>query len=134
MVRLTLLAFIVFIFFGVFDCTNLIMRSQMSMESPNHFMSDCIPGQNCGMDINTHISIWQGMTTMNLNTDFSSLIASILIAALVFGIYKMFLMPQTSLRISRYLYYDRDHRESTLYNYFVHIFSNGILQPKRFAL
>ncbi len=130
---LTLLAFATLVFMGIFDCANPIMQSQMSMDGSAHAMTDCIPGKNCGMDINTHIEIWQGMIMTNLPATFFSFFATLLMAAFVWGMCKIVITPEASPLTDRYLYYDRDHRESKLYNYFIHIFSRGILQPKLFA-
>lgn len=130
---LALLAFFVLVFMGIFNCTNPIMQSQMSTGEPHSFLADCMPGENCGMDLNKHIEIWQAMITTDLNTSFSGLVASLIIGFFVVGICKRVWSPQIFLPSTQYLYYDRDHRESKLYNYFIHIFSSGILQPKLFA-
>lgn len=130
---LTVLAFMVLVFVGIFDCMNPIMRSQMAVEGSHHSVADCVPGKNCGMDINKHIQIWEGMTTTNLHNSFSNLFAGLLLAFFVLAIWKTLVSPQTSSLTARYLYYNRDHPENKLYNHFIHIFSSGILQPKLFA-
>lgn len=129
----TILTFCSIIFIGIFDCANPIMASQMSTDETHAGLTDCIPGKNCGMDINTHIEIWQGMITANISTGFFDLLISLLMAAFILIIYKI---RPSSLTFSRYSpcrYYERNNRESKLYNHFVHIFSNGILQPKLFS-
>lgn len=128
----TTTAFLIFIILGVFNCSNLIMQSQMTADGPHHSMTDCIPGKNCGMDIGNHIAVWQGMIATNLNTNVFSLIASLLLIG-VFLNFVRSLTSHTSPLLARFLYYGRHHRDETLYNYFVQIFSSGILQPKIFA-
>lgn len=130
---LTLLAFLVLVFMGLFDCTNPMMRNQMVAEQAPHSMMNCVIGKDCGMNINKHISIWQSMITAILNTNFSNFLTILLISTFIFGICKILITHPNYSLASRYLYYQRDHRESRLYNYFIHIFSRGILQPKLFA-
>ena len=131
---LTLLAFVVLIFVGMFDCTNLFMQSQMDMKGSGHTMKDCPPGKNCGMDLNQHLGIWQSMFTTTMGIDFLSLFSAlfVLLSAAV-ALFKFFSCTDDASLVSRYLYYERDHRENKLYNYLVTIFSSGIVQPKIFA-
>ncbi|MEK7623388.1 MAG: hypothetical protein AAB408_01830 [Patescibacteria group bacterium] len=127
----TLLAFLALVLLGLFDCANSIMRSRMAGGESHQTMVDCVPGKDCGMDITTHISIWQGMTTTNLTANFSGLLMVLLMIGFIFV--AAVLSLQASSLISRFLYYDRHHPEHRLYNYFIDIFSSGILQPKLFA-
>lgn len=129
----TLVTFFALVFVGIFDCANGIMRGYMNTDVSSHAMADCAPGEQCGMDINTHIQVWQGMIAANMPVSFVNLFSALLFAAFVLGICRISVTPHTASSISRYLYYDRDHRESKLYNHFIDIFSSGILQPKLFA-
>ena len=118
---------------GIYDCTNVVMQSQMDVKSDHSMaMADCIPGKNCGMDINQHLNIWQGMLTANFNGGAFNFLAALLALAVIITLYKITTTP-TALLSTRYLYYDRHHPDSKLYNYFILVFSNGILQPKLFA-
>ena len=130
---LTLLAFVTLVFIGMFDCSNPIMQSQMDMKSSQHQMDGCPPGNNCGMDINQHLSIWQKMFTTTFNTDLLNLFVVLFVIAFVAGFYGLLSSPGTSSRVARYVYYERNHRENKLYNYLINIFRTGILQPKIFA-
>jgi len=130
---LTLLTFVTLVFAGIFDCTNPIMQSQMNMEGPHQTMADCIPGKNCGMDINEHVNIWKATFTTTLTSNFLIFFFTLLIVSFAVGVSSMLFLRDPLALIQRYRYYERDHRESKLYNYFVHIFSSGILQPKLFA-
>lgn len=130
---LTILAFFALVVVGMFDCMNPIMQSQMSMEGSGHSKADCIPGKNCGMNISEHLSTWQSMFVANISSNLLNFFATLLMAGFVFGIYKLLSIPQISPLTVRYLYYERDHRDSKLYNYLVRIFASGIVQPKLFA-
>ena len=130
---LTFLAFIVLVFVGIFNCNSFMMQSQMGMEGLHHSMVDCIPGKNCGMDTNQHLSIWQSMFNANINSDFLTLFSTLFLALVVLKIYKSFLNQQVFSLAYRYLYYERDHRNSRLYNYLLRVFAAGILQPKLYT-
>lgn len=132
----TILGFSLVIFLGVLNCQNPIMQSEMGMSgggAQHHSMADCIPGQDCGMDINEHLSIWQSMFLTNLNTNFLILLAGLIVVGLGLAIFKTPLTAQITSLTSRYLYYERDHQDSKLYNYFIQIFSSGIVAPKLYA-
>lgn len=117
---------------GMYNCTNPIMQGQMKM-GEQHTMTDCAPGKNCGMDINKHLGIWQSMFTANFNSGWLNFFVSLLLVSFIIGIFKIWPAPEIYSRIARYLYYEREHPDSKLYNYFLRIFRNGILQPKLFA-
>lgn len=128
MAVITLLAFGVLAMAGILDCANPMMRNQMAMAGTHEPMVDCIPGQTCGMDLSTHIRIWQGMVTTNL-TAFSFFAALLVIGFLLVRSTVVFI-PEIVSAISRY---QRQHYESKLYNYFTFMFARGILQPKLYA-
>lgn len=130
---LTLLAFFALVFVGMFDCNNPVMQSQMSPEGRSHTMENCAVGKNCGMDINQHLAIWQGMFTANPSVDLLNFLINLFLVSFVIGSGALIFSLSVSSNISRYLYYDRDNRENRLYNYLVGIFAQGILQPKIFA-
>ncbi len=106
----------------------------MSMEGSAHSMTDCVPGKNCGMNINEHLGIWQGMFTTILNTDFFNLLATLFVLlSTAVALFKIFSFSDTETIAGRYLIYERSHRDNRLYNYLVGIFASGIVQPKIFA-
>jgi len=111
------------------------MQNQMTTDGPHQIMTDCVPNQNCGMNINQHIDIWQSMITTNLTANFFGLFAGLLMVGIItlFGIFVKISTTEISSPLSRYIYYERDHRESKLYNFLMRIFAAGILQPKLFA-
>lgn len=132
--KFTVLSFLTLMIFSIMDCTNFVMQSRIDLGGSAHrSMNDCITSKDCGMDINEHLNVWQGMITTNAGVNFFSLFAAFLFAIIILHVSKLFSISHNSLFLSHYLYYDRDHRESKLYNYFVSIFSSGILQPKLFA-
>lgn len=129
--QITIVAFGTIVFFGVLDCTNPFMQSRMNMDFEHHQV-ECIPGQNCGMNIGEHLNTWQGMTTATIAAGNFTLL--VLMAIIVFSTFRrlplIVFLPNT---IRRFLFHARQHRESKLYNYFLLVFSNGILQPKLFV-
>ena len=75
------------------------------------------------------------MITTNLTANFFGLFAGLLMVGIItlFGIFVKISTTEISSPLSRYIYYERDHRESKLYNFLMRIFAAGILQPKLFA-
>ncbi len=130
---LTLVSFFTLVFLGIFDCANPMMQRQMTMDGQHSSTVDCIPGKNCGMDINEHISIWQGMFLTNITMDIFSFLTLVLVVGLAFVHCKFLSSLDFFPLASRYLHYDREHPEHKLYHYLLRIFSDGILQPKLFA-
>ncbi len=128
---LTLLAFATLVYAGIFDCANPIMQSRMNMTGSHHMTPDCIPGQNCGMDLSEHVAVWQSMIAATLAVNGSGWILIILAAVVVFVVFNhLSAMPRA---VSRFLFYARGWRDARRYNYLLPLFSDGILQPKLYA-
>ncbi|MBI5221434.1 MAG: hypothetical protein HY979_01360 [Candidatus Magasanikbacteria bacterium] len=130
---LTILAFLVLVFFGMLNCTNPVMQIEMKMDNAQHSMDECVPGKNCGMDINKHLSIWQGMFLANVIPDLSSFFVLLIVVCLALVTFSLLSISDIPLLISRFIFYERNHRGNKLYNYFVNIFASGILQAKLYA-
>jgi hypothetical protein len=103
------------------------------MEMGKHAMANCDSEKNCGMDVGIHLSIWQSMFTTHLDTSVLSLILSLVIVIFVVSIEKLFSLRDIDSLSRQYLFYEQQHPENRLYNYFLHLFASGILEPKIFA-
>ncbi|MSU75181.1 MAG: hypothetical protein EXS55_01560 [Candidatus Magasanikbacteria bacterium] len=117
--------FIMVSVFGLF-CLGMSLEQGMSM-------SDCplmgATSAMCPMKILDHISIWQKLFTAI--TPSLTLLAIALSA--VFSCWQLLFdhdPPDIALRLKKY---QKTHLGFRLYNFLLHIFARGIVQPKLFA-
>lgn len=128
---LTILALSILVLMGVYNCATPFMQSHMDMGK--HAMVNCNSEKNCGMDVGVHLSVWQSMFTTHLDSSVLSLILSLIIVFFTVNTGKILSLHNPSTPNTRYLFYEQQHPENRLYNYFLHLFASGILEPKIFA-
>lgn len=118
---------------GILDCKNPIMQRHMGVmgQKDSSIMTNCVPGKNYGMDVATHVSIWQSMFT-SLDFKIFQLLNAVVLLVIV-GMWIMLSYGYRTKTFISYLYYKRHTLESKLYNYFLHIFARGILHPKLYT-
>lgn len=140
--RFTAAVFILVSVFGIFICTNLFMNMAMPMEQAmesSHSLN-CVFGMNmaestlCPMSAVEHISSWQQFFTAVIPSDLLGLLALLLVIAV--AVFSAVFAPSSTsppLTVVRLALYYKQHWSIKLYNYFLHIFARGIIQPKIFA-
>lgn len=128
-----LAAFLVVSFLGVFDCMSRLMHP-MGMSEMTSVM-DCSPllaqKGGCSMNLLEHLSIWQGAFRANLQSDVFFLLALVLVISYSVT-FVAIAIPQAGQLIKPKLYLYL-HRDLKLYNYFLDLFSHGILQRRVYA-
>lgn len=128
--RVVLAVFATVTLFGIFLCTKISMP--MDMVGPAIF--DCgmmTTNAACPMSIVKHLTWWSNLFVAPPNTSFLSLLLIVVgLVAPIFFISKLSASPPDIVRSKNY---PKEHRASTLYNYLITIFADGILQPKLLA-
>lgn len=126
-----LLASVLFLsFFGIFFCTKMMMSAGSTGMA---MTSDCTGAMgstsNCPMDIATHLNAWSHLLEVVLN---SSLLGLLFVSLLV-CVSALATILKAEDCDSAFQFYLKNHQRYKLYNYFVELFSRGILQPKLLA-
>jgi hypothetical protein len=140
--RCVLSVFVVVSVFGLYICTSLFTKMAGPTSTPAHHASsyNCVFGIGaddwswCPMGVIEHISSWQQLFTAVVPVDVLALLGVLFV--FVAGFVLRTLLHHTSsppYSVVRLGQYYKRQWGMRLYNYFLTIFADGILQPKRFA-
>ena len=130
---LIILIAVSFLWLGTFGLFNHM--SEMKHGGP---MSGCLFNghlEACIMNVSEHIAIWQSMmTALPQKAGFTDILVLIALSVAIIISYKNRLFDISEFTGSRWRLYIKQHNEISFFDSLLEIFSQGILNPKIYAL
>lgn len=108
----------------------------MGMETDRHGdMATCpltVASSLCRMNFSEHLSMWQSMFTATLDNGTLLLIVGLLVLAIALAFKS--LDTYQDQKFKSYQFYSYKHQKNLVFNKFLELFSQGILNPKIYSL
>lgn len=110
----------------------------MGMEVDKHGQMSACPftqaSSICKMGVSEHLSLWQRMFTATLDNNAGLLVTIGLTVLFATSLALKFLEIDRHKELMAYKFYTYEHQKSSAFNKLIELFSQGILNPKIYAL